>query len=173
MFVLLTCLTLVCTRLLWTNYSSLNSLQMIEKYGNMYVDVPFKRDKPMVLKFPFFLAHRMIYCIIASALFLHVTFSLQVFVLLSLLLTAYTFNFRNQGSVSQHRLILVTAGCLHMMFLQLFLFTDFVSNIVAQLYFCLTYIGLICVVFIVNISFMIVQSIQRYLMIRRWKAIKE
>ena len=132
----------------------------------MYQNISQKRDKALVLRFPIFLMHRMMYAVVASVFYLHITFAIQIIVLMNLFHAMYVFNFRQNASKSQIRLDRFTEGTLHMMFLQLFLYTDFVTNPNARLYFCLVYIGCICLVLIVNLGYMLTQGILKFLRLR-------
>ena len=138
----------------------------------MYFGSPPNRDKLLVLKLPMILIHRLLYSLLASSLFLHISFSLQLFVLMNLLFTMYLLNFRPFLPSNDVRLQIITESFVHMMFLLLFLFTDFHNNPTALLYQSFIYIGGFALVFFSNIGFQLKQQISKLIRVRQLTKLK-
>lgn len=74
---------------------------------------------------------------------------------MNLLFTMYLLNFRASQSASVVRMQILTDTCVQLMFVQLFLFTDFHNNPSALLHQSFMYISGFIFVIVVNIGFLL------------------
>ena len=143
-------------------YENLKDPGLKAKCSNLFVFIPLHRDKPMILRFPVFLIHRLMLIVLACGLHEHVTLSLQLLLLGDLWHTMYLCNYQEQSERSQQWLSLFTQTGVHMMLLQLFLQTDFVWNPVAQVYFSIVYLVLFGVICVVHITLVVRMNFVSY-----------
>ena len=63
---------------LWIKYPELHNKNMLDRIGVMYPNLPTKRDRLYVMRFPLLLLHRLFYVLVAFSLSNRVTLSIQL-----------------------------------------------------------------------------------------------
>lgn len=104
-------------RFLDKKYKRLNEPSMIEKCGNLYPNMPLNRNKPYIYRFPAFMLHRFLFVLIAKTLFNHITFTIQLIVMMNLFYTMYRVAHLPSAEKSQVRIGIFTDVGVHFMML--------------------------------------------------------
>ena len=154
------------SRFLWLNYPNLKSEEAIQRCGNMLYGVSTLRDKPMVLRLPMLLVHRLLFVLIPSILFDHQSFQLQSLLFMNLGYTSYMLAYRPNMEKSDVRVERLSLGFVHMHMVFLLLFTDMVASKQAQAMYSYTYIGSLLLLFISQMGYLISKTIGRLIKFR-------
>lgn len=64
-----------------------------DRIGNLYPNISFLRDKPIIYRFPLFMLHRILYVLYAKCLYWHITFGIQLLIMTTLFYTVYLFKY--------------------------------------------------------------------------------
>ena len=169
-FSALSALTLYFGWFLHTRRHILDTDQMRDLCGSLYFNQPTSNHFSRRFRFPVFMAHRISFALISALLAGRVELQIMIFSQASLAYTAFLFWDRLQHD---DLVLKVTKFGVHMMVLQLFLFTPFVSSQQSQLNFSLCYFGSFLGICLVNIIDLIVASIRSIVRRRRLNELKQ
>ena len=145
----------------------LDSKDMKNLCGNLYV-LPLKGKIIMpVIRLPISFAQRLIYMVLAGAFYDQPYFSLQFFVFFNLFYTMYRIQYKLDAPYGKQMQQHFSDVAFHLMILLLFLFTDFVTLDGAQLIYSLIYISIFGLICLVNIAFITFYAAKDFLLRRK------
>ena len=157
---------------LYKNYAKLGTKKMKDRVGNSYSTLSLRRDKYYVIIFPLFILHRTVYVFIGSFFIHNAGIGLQILVFINLLTTMFllsSYEHKSRYGVYRVRFNDVST---HFIFLWLFMFTDFVTTPFAQQLYGFVFLGLVFLMVIINLFFIVHDSIKSLMQRRKLKMIK-
>lgn len=158
------------SKYLWSNYERLFDKEMIDKCGDLYRGTSLKRDKPFIFRFPLFIVHRLLFAILGCSLHRHPTFSIQGLIFVNLFYSMFRLAYRPNQAKSLVRLSTFSDVYVHMMLIQIFVFSDMTNDKMSLYYSSFGYLGalfLICFVYIVFFIHSGIGALIKYRRIRR------